>query len=98
MSHERLAQFMQARREAIGADPEHQSTHEAILRIFTALDKREVKDLWRPAKMHTRSDNAARHSSTARPRDTASLALVTSHRFEMPTEKSATPTEKVYPR
>jgi hypothetical protein len=44
MSHERLAQLMQAHREAMEADPEHETTHEAILSVFSALDKREVTE------------------------------------------------------
>ena len=44
MSHERLTQLMQARRAAMDTDPEHETTHEAILSVFTALDKREVTE------------------------------------------------------
>jgi hypothetical protein len=44
MSHERLAQFMQARREAMERDPEHETTHEAILSVFSALEKGEVTE------------------------------------------------------
>lgn len=44
MRHERLAPFIQAHCEARDADPAHQSTHEAMLNIFTALSKREVTE------------------------------------------------------
>jgi hypothetical protein len=44
MRHDRLAQLMQAHREAMNTDPEHDTTLEAILSVFSALDKREVTE------------------------------------------------------
>ena len=44
MSHERLAQLIQTRQVAIAADPEHSSTHETILSIFTAIEKGDVTE------------------------------------------------------
>lgn len=44
MSHDRLAQLIQARREAIDADPEHAITHETILSIFTSIAKGAVTE------------------------------------------------------
>ena len=44
MSHERLAQLIQARREAMEADAKHSIAHETILSIFTALDQGEVTE------------------------------------------------------
>ena len=44
MSHERLAQVMQAHRKAIEAEQEPLLAHETILSIFTALDKGEVTE------------------------------------------------------
>ena len=44
MSHERLARLIQARREAIDADPEHALAHETILGIFTAIEKGDVTE------------------------------------------------------
>jgi hypothetical protein len=44
MSHERLAQLMQARREAMEADEERRSAHETILSILAALEKGEVTE------------------------------------------------------
>lgn len=44
MSHERLAQLMQACREAMEADAVRRSTHETILSIFAALDRDEVTE------------------------------------------------------
>jgi hypothetical protein len=44
MSHERLAPLMQARRAAMDAGPEHETTDEAILSVFTALEKGEVTE------------------------------------------------------
>lgn len=42
MSHERLAQLMQACRAAMDTDPEHDTTHAAILTIFQALDQGDI--------------------------------------------------------
>ena len=42
MSHERLAQFMQACRAAMDTDPEHDTTHAAILSLFQALDQGDI--------------------------------------------------------
>jgi hypothetical protein len=44
MSHDRLAQLMQAHREAMDTDPEHDTTHEAIVSVFSALEKGEVTE------------------------------------------------------
>ena len=44
MSHERLAALIQARREAMDADPERALAHETIVSIFTAIDKGEVTE------------------------------------------------------
>ncbi len=44
MSHNRLTQLIQARQEAMAADPERALAHETIVSIFTALDKREVTE------------------------------------------------------
>ena len=42
MSHERLAQFMQACRAAMDTDPEYDTTHAAILSVFQALDQGDI--------------------------------------------------------
>ena len=44
MSHERLAQLMLARREAIEVDEKHAMGHETILSILQALDRREITE------------------------------------------------------
>ncbi len=42
MSHERLAQLMQAQRKAMAADPEARFISQTILGILSALDKGEA--------------------------------------------------------
>jgi hypothetical protein len=44
MSRERLAQLMEARRASMKADPAHETTNEAILSVFSALDKHEITE------------------------------------------------------
>ena len=44
MSHERLAQLMQAQRDAIEANPEARTTRETILSILVAVDKGDVTE------------------------------------------------------
>ena len=42
MSHERLAQLIQAHRAALLAHPEAQATHEAIINLVQGIDSGEI--------------------------------------------------------
>jgi hypothetical protein len=42
MQQERLAELIQAHREALKTDPETRATHEIIMTIFLALDRGDI--------------------------------------------------------